>query len=129
MAAELQTAGLIERTGRGTLAPGPVSLDSIAERHHTDQIREDRIAHYRRERIAWREWLTEREQQRATPTPDSTTEPALVATMSEETDEHEQLWWESVLANGPPTEHDPEHEALELLADLLGARILTEAQP
>lgn len=121
--AALATAGLVTRTGRA-VGPGPVTLDDIAAAHHLDEAMEERIARFRRERAAWHDWLALQDQLRgvaaipedAVPVPNS---PVF-------TDEDEYL--AAVLAHAPPPAAEMDEDAaLDLLADVLGARILAGA--
>lgn len=120
---DLQTAGLITRTGWGTVAPGPITLDTIAERHQLDGWRAERIERYRAERNEWRSWLAEREDQRRTsrhPHHDDT-----AITTDSDFDPDHAAWLESVMATGPPLdEEQADIYAIDLLAALLGARIV-----
>ena len=120
----LATSGLVTRTGR-TVGPGLVTLDDIAAAHHLDEVMEERIARFRRERAAWHEWLALQDEVRgvaaipedAVPVPNS----AVFA------DQDEYL--AAVLAHAPPPAAEvDEDEALELLADVLGTRILAGAE-
>lgn len=121
--AALATAGLVTRTGR-TVGPGPVTLDDIAAAHHLDEAMEERIARFRRERAAWHDWLALQDQLRgaaavpedAVPVPNS---PVFA-------DQEEYL--AAVLAHAPPPAAEvDEGAALELLADVLGARMVVVA--
>ena len=118
--AALATAGLITRT-RGHLGPGPVTLDDIAAAHHLDDQRAQRIARHQRERADWHTWLTMREELRES-VPRQPSGDATGHTRALDDDQEEYL--SAVLATGPPG-IDDEHHALELLAELLGARVLT----
>ncbi|MET9029344.1 hypothetical protein ABZW96_27540 [Nocardia sp. NPDC004168] len=55
--AVLTTAGLINHT-HDHLQPGPTSLDDIAHAHGLRQQRIRRLACHRRDRTAWKQWLT-----------------------------------------------------------------------
>ena len=68
---DLEIAGLLTKSGWGTVAAGSVTLDAVAQRLHLEQVREERLERHRTERAAWRRWLDEREKQRA-PRPKST---------------------------------------------------------
>ena len=116
--AALTTAGLITRR-RGHLSAGPVRLDDIAAAHHLDEQRTQRIQRHQRERSAWHDWLTTREDAR-TPVP-APQRP--MATMTEPADPHRDEYLAAVLATGPPEATEEQH-ALELLADLVGASIV-----
>lgn len=121
----LAAAGLINRAGR-SVSPGPVTLDDIAAAHRLDEVQEERIARFRRERAAWHEWLALQDQLRGLTPPDSEeTSPALPP-VPDFADQDEYL--AAVLAHGPPpSAMDVEAAAIELLADVLGARILAGA--
>ncbi|KMV22050.1 hypothetical protein ACT16_13040 [Mycobacterium heckeshornense] len=128
MITELEIAGLVQRTGRGQVAAGPVSLDDIAAAHELDEIRERRIREYQAERAVWREWLTRREHDRTsgalyTPIPAAA---APTQPHNEAEQELEAAYLESVMSTGPPDdeEYALEYEVIELLAEALGARIL-----
>lgn len=124
--AALATAGLITRTGR-TIGVGAVSLDDIAAAHRLDETMAERIDRFRRERAAWHAWLALQDELRSrAPFTEDDQEPVVPATPVF-ADEQEYLC--AVLAQGPPDAgtQAEEHGALELLADLLGARILTTA--
>lgn len=119
--AALSTAGLIVRTGR-TVAQGPVSLDDIAAAYHLDKVQEELIARYRRERAAWHDWLDLQDQLKGiAPQADEETA-ASTPPRPVFADQDEYL--AAVLAHGPPASEDDEYTAIELLADLLGARIV-----
>ncbi len=124
----LATAGLIARLGR-TVVVGAVSLDDIAAAHHLDETLSERIARFRNERAAWHDWLALQDQMRGLALPDDES-----SSSGSEPSEHvfgdEQEYLSAVLAHGPPDHGTPDDElvALELLADVLGARILTPAR-
>lgn len=117
--AELSTAGLVNRR-RGEVGPGPVTLDDIADAHHLDEQRAERIERHRRERAAWHSWLALREDARTA----ATDAPLSDTPISEAPDQHRSEYLTAVLATGPPP-LDEEQHALELLADLVGGRVLT----
>lgn len=117
--AALATAGLITRT-HGTVVPGMTSLDQIAAAHRLDERRAQRIVRHQRERAGWHAWLQSREDARSHaghlgPSSD------VIAAGLEEPDRQEYL--AAVLATGPPT-LDEEQRALDLLSDLLGAKLV-----
>ncbi|MGY2092783.1 hypothetical protein [Nocardia gipuzkoensis] len=56
--AVLTTAGLVNHT-HGHLQPGSTSLDDIAHAHGLHQQRIRRLACHRRDRTAWKQWLTQ----------------------------------------------------------------------
>jgi len=124
----LATAGLIARLGR-TVVVGAVRLDDIAAAHHLDETFSERIARFRNERAAWHDWLALQDQMRGLALPDDES-----SSSGSEPSEHvfgdEQEYLAAVLAHGPPDHGTPDDElvALELLADVLGARILTPAR-
>jgi hypothetical protein len=130
MVIDLEIAGLLTRSGRGTVAHGPGSLDHIADRHHLHETRDSRISRHRAERAIWRTWLVERERLRGT-NPPAVDAPADIAGPSvrrraADDDQEYASWLESVMATGPPDD-DPYHaerEAIDMIADLLGGRIV-----
>jgi hypothetical protein len=129
MVSDLEIAGLLTRTGRGEVAPGPESLDRVAERHRLHDMREDRLVRHRTERAAWRRWLAEREEAHLSGGPShdaASTASASKDGMYEPDDEQElAAWLEYVMATGPPVDqYELEREAIELIAELLGARIV-----
>lgn len=116
----LTTAGLITRTGRAVQA-GRVTLNEIAAAHRLDQTQSELIARYQRERAAWHEWLALQDQIRGVyDAADAGAE--TIPPQPFFTDHEEYL--AAVLAHGPPDTEDVENAALELLTDVLGARIL-----
>lgn len=130
MVIDLEITGLLTRSGRGTVALGPESLDRIAERHQLYQTRDDRIARHRTERAAWRTWLAEREWLRGmNPAVDDTPAEAartIFARHGADDEQEYMAWLESVMATGPPDDelHHAEREAIDLIAELLGGRIV-----
>jgi hypothetical protein len=115
----LRTAGLIT-CDRGGLGPGPVTLDTIAAAHHLDELRAERIRRHQRERAAWHDWLSTREDARSL-----TAETlAPIGTSVEAGDPHRDEYLSAVLATGPPDDADDEQDAIELVAELIGARIV-----
>ena len=119
--AALATAGLVIRR-RGEVTLGTVTLDDIANAHQLDEQRAERIARHQRERGIWHSWLTRREDERTLPVADTGTDEAI----TEPPDQHRDQYLTAVLATGPPT-IDEEQHALELLAELVGGRVLTTA--
>ncbi len=123
--AALAAAGLITREGR-TVMPGPTTLDDIAAAHRLDEVQADRIERYRRERAAWHAWLAHQD--------------ALKAITSAAADRvyasphgrlvlvYEDDYLAHVMAHGPPPADD-EYIAITLVAELMGARIVTETVP
>lgn len=128
MVTDLEIAGLLTKSGWGTVATGPVTLDAIAERQHLEQVREERLERHRTERAAWRRWLDDREHQRApqpatTAVREQTYAPASVGT--DDAQEH-AAWQEAVMATGPPLHDaiDQERDAIDIIAHVLGGRVL-----
>ncbi|KAA1244170.1 hypothetical protein F0Q45_25105 [Mycobacterium simiae] len=120
--AALATAGLITRR-RGHVSPGTVTLDDIAAAHHLAEYRAQRIQRHQRERAAWHDWLELREAARDQPSHDQAAGGMPVA---EPSDPHRQEYLHAVLATGPPS-IDEERHAIDLLAELVGARVLSQA--
>lgn len=131
MITDLEVAGLITRTGRGTVTRGPVDLDAIAHQHRLDEHRTARIERHHAERVVWNNWLAERERLRhGGPAPAEPTTNPTPPVMADNTDDAAQhAYWNAVMSTGPPArDHtDIEHDAIELIADLLGGRIVTAA--
>lgn len=121
---DLEIVGLVTKTGRGTVGPGTATLDGIAAAHRTETTRADRLTRYRAERDQWRAWLLDREQQR-----DAAELAALTARIPAEHLEAERSFWSAAMANGPPdaTEMEMELQAIDLVAAVLGGRVLTGA--
>lgn len=117
--AALATAGLITRT-HGTVAPGPTSLDQIAAAHRLDELRAHRIARHQCERAGWHAWLQTREDARGHAVQLGVAFDVIAAGPDEP---HRQEYLEAVLATGPPT-LDEEQRAIDLLSDVLGARLV-----
>lgn len=120
--AALARCGLITRVGH-TVEPGATTLDDIAAAHQLGEVMADRIDRYRRERAAWHAWLALQDQLKGIPPADQ----ERAATGSAEPfteDRHDYL--RAVLAHGPP-DIDEEQTAIELLGELMGARILVGA--
>lgn len=133
MILDLEIAGLLVRTGHGTVGTGPRTLDDIAEQHHLDATRQDRIHRHREERAAWRAWLAERDRLRvsgAEPEVDAgeaETGSAAVGDRNAADDAYAEAYQSSVMITGPPGLDDLgiELEAIEMISELLGGRILT----
>lgn len=129
MVSDLQIAGLLTCIARGEVARGPQSLDGIAERHQLQDVRDDRLSRHRTERAAWRTWLAEREESHRS-SPPGQEEPmgaaaADVGGYQPDGEQEYAAWLESVMATGPPDDpYGVEREAIELIAELLGARIV-----
>lgn len=115
----LQIAGLLIKSGRGTVATGPTSLDRIAETHHTEGLREDRIARYRAERDQWHAWLDDRYNAH-----DEARMDAIEKARPFEHPTVESSFWEIAMANGPPDDLDVDYNAIELVLSMLGGRIV-----
>jgi len=116
----LEVLGLIRRTGRGTVATGAVTLDDLAAAHHTEDVRQERISRYRTERREWHQWLDQREQARV-----DAEMAALDLLTPTEHAEADRTFWAAVMAHGPP-DHPAvvERDAIDLVGELLGGRIL-----
>lgn len=127
MVTDLEIAGLLTKSGWGTVATGPVTLDDVAEHQHLEQTRQQRIQRHRAERAAWREWLQEREHQRVSAPHDAAELPA-VAPASRGVDDacEHATWLDAVMATGPPPRDEIDHErdVIDMLAELLGARLI-----
>lgn len=117
----LEILGLLTRTGRGTVAVGPTTLDGVAAAHQTESVRQERIGRYRTERAQWHAWLDARDQER-----DEAAAAALERATPAEHDEAARTFWEGVMANAPPgdTDEDAERHVIEMVADQLGGRVL-----
>jgi hypothetical protein len=130
MIVDLEIAGLLTRSGWGTVEQGPETLDQIAGRHHLHETRDDRLSKHRTERAAWRTWLAERERQRESNPHNADTSTATATSSCGRPTPHDEqdyaAWLESVMATGPPDAdlYATEREALDLIADLLGGRII-----
>jgi hypothetical protein len=119
--AALRIAGLITHQ-RGRLSAGPVTLDDIAAAHHLDEQRSQRIQRHQRERASWHTWLLSRDETHHQRVSQQQMTDATGTTRVHDT--HHKEYLSAVLANGPPT-IDEEHDAIALLAELVGARVLT----
>jgi hypothetical protein len=129
MVVDLEITGLLTRTGWGTVARGSESLDHIAERHHLHETRDDRVSRHRAERAAWRTWLAERERLRGSnpPAEDARADTAgrKVGWRGSDDEQEYEAWLESVMATGPPVDpYQTEREAIDMIAELLGGRIV-----
>jgi hypothetical protein len=129
MVAALQTAGLLEPAGWGAVTKGPVPLDDIAARHRVEDVRCERLERHRAERAVWRRWLDDREQRRAAVAAVEAPSPRMFAPAAiggEDAEEH-AAWQRSVMANGPPgrDEIDEERVALDIIAEILGGRLIS----
>ncbi|MEE6140651.1 hypothetical protein SKC41_30620 [Mycobacterium sp. 050128] len=119
--AALRTAGLITHD-RGRLHAGPTTLDDIAAAHQLEEQRATRIERHQRERASWHIWLLGRDQMPHSPANAQPTAGPTV-TSAEVHDTHHEEYLSAVLATGPPL-IDEESRAIELLAELVGARVL-----
>ncbi|OBB16990.1 hypothetical protein A5761_11045 [Mycolicibacterium setense] len=123
MVSALEIAGLLTKSGWGTVEVGHVSLDDIAQQQQLDELREQRIQRHHAERAAWHTWLEERERQRST----APEVPAVAPASRGSNDEQEYAaWQEATMATGPPQRDviDDEREVIEMLTELLGARLI-----
>lgn len=132
MIVDLEIAGLLTRPGWGKAARGPGSLDQLADRHHLHETRDDRISKHRAERAAWRTWLAERESLRGSSPPADEGPTDMTGTSGGRggpDDEREySAWLESVMATGPPDDpYRTERDAIDMIAELLGGRIVAAA--
>jgi len=134
MVLDLQIAGLVVRTGRGSVGRGAVSLEDIAERQRLAQDRADRLERHRRERVAWNEWLLRRERERDYRPGDvellgQAVGGAPRGEYGQAEESVELAYLESVMATGPPPfdEFELELAAVELIARELGGRIVAAA--
>lgn len=128
---ELQTYGLIEPTAPSMVGPGTASLDDIATRHGLPELRQQRIQSFREQRAAWREWLQQRERDRAG-SPETVVGELAPSARPSTTAEHdfEADYLNSVLANGPPEDiEQTEDYAIGLVQDILGATLITRRRP
>lgn len=130
---QLQEAGLLAKMGRTCVGPGKVSLDEIASAHDLDELRDARATRYREQRAAWHDWLEARRRQREGIT-DCTTTPVIAVDPEWELEAEliDEAWKASVMATGPPDE-GPEGErhrelnAITLVGDILGGKIVPTA--
>ena len=129
MVVDLQIAGMLTPGGWGKVATGPVTLEEIAVRQRLDQVRQIRLDRHRSERLAWRRWLDERDELRRTNSPsvaqpERTFAPAAIG--DDEEAEH-AAWLKSVMSTGPPVHDtiDQERVAIEIIAEILGGRLVT----
>lgn len=127
MVTDLEIAGLLTKSGWGTVARGPVTLDDVAEQQHLEQTRQERIQRHRAERAAWQHWLDQREHQR-TSSPQDAAEIPTIAPAGVGTDDASEhaTWLNAVMATGPPPRDDidHEHDVIDMLTELLGARLV-----
>jgi hypothetical protein len=127
MITDLQIAGLLTKTGWGTVAIGPTDLDSIAESEGLAEQRHNRLQRHRDEREAWRRWLDGRDRRRADTAVDVPVAPPTMRGC-EPAEEH-HAWQAAVMAHGPPArdEIDQERDAIDMIADLLGGKVLLKS--
>lgn len=129
MVIDLEVAGLLRRAGRGRVARGHMELDTIAQGHHLAAYKAERLERHQAEREAWKNWLIEREQARNggpethSPAAGVTAEANLWERLDETV---ESAYRDATMATGPPTLDDieREREAIDIIADMLGGRIL-----
>lgn len=119
----LATSGLISRQGRA-VSVGAVSLDDVAAAHHLDELQAERIARYRRERAAWHAWLALQDQLKGIIPGNGEWREIAVQEPSRADDED---WQAAVLIHGPPA-RDDEAAAVALVTQLIGARVLADAE-
>lgn len=127
MVVDLEVVGLIRRAGRGTVERGETDLDTVADRHRLTEYRLERIERHRAERAAWRAWLDARQQMHDHPGQDKELETnGADLVIAGETDSAERAYRSAVMTTGPPDYDDVdfERDALEMIADLLGGRIV-----
>lgn len=124
--AALEIVGLLTRTGRGTVAAGPATLDGIAAAHDTEGLRADRIARYRAERDQWHAWLADRITARE--------EAAMDVNARAAPAEHPDVdnsFRATAMATGPPedpyADYIDDADAVETVLAMLGGRILSMA--
>ena len=129
MILDLEVAGLVTRTGWGTVSAGPNTLDAIANGHRLEQDRHERIErsgpNARPGRHGWPN-ANNSCGRHSPPTTAPSGNPRIAHPVSGPADGDHEAWLESVMATGPPDhddEHEIEREAIELVAELLGARI------
>ncbi|WP_396912020.1 hypothetical protein [Mycolicibacterium sp.] len=123
---DLEVAGLLKRAGRGTVTRGPVELDTIANSHQLGDYRTARLQRHQAERTAWKHWLKLREQAR-NGTPNTGIQEPVAPGLGQVFDEPtERAYIDFTMSNGPPPmdDIDIEREAIHIIADLLGGRIL-----
>lgn len=129
MVTDLEIAGLLTKTGWGTVAIGLVSLDSVSERQRLDEVRQARLHRHRIERAAWRRWLDDAESRRdagSIPPEAGGGRECAPATVGSDHGEEYRAWQAAVMAHGPPPhdDFDVERTAIEMIAELLGGRVV-----
>ena len=107
----------------------PNHSTTIADRHHLHETRDDRMSRHRAERAAWRTWLAERERLRGSnpsaDDPPADTAGTSVGRRGPDDEQEYAAWLESVMATGPPDDrYHTEREAIDMIAELLGGRIV-----
>lgn len=141
--AALAAAGLLVRTGPGQIAVGRRTLDDVAADHHTDDKLAERVLIYQAEREVWHAWLEHRQEQitatrhqppehadthprEGNPTGDPLVEQAYLAHVRSaappQADDHDHAL--DVLGHEDQNIADIEQAAIDLLGQLLGARLL-----
>lgn len=128
MITDLEIAGLITRTGRGTVTRGPIDLDTIAHQHRLADHRATRIEQHRAERAAWKHWLAERERSRQDGPQELTPpqKPSAIRIPGQLDNDAEDAYKHAVMTTGPPPQDDitVERDAIEIISDVLGGRIV-----
>ena len=117
--AALATAGLIRR-GRGAVASGQSASTSSPPPTTSTTTAPNGSARHQRQRATWHAWLAIRDAVRDLPAPGYASANQ-VAAYNTPTDQEEYL--ASVMATGPPPA-DVEHEVLDMVIDMLGARVI-----
>jgi hypothetical protein len=123
--------GLIER-GRGWIRRTTRTLDDVADEHHVADAKAERIERFRSERSTWHRLIAMWNAEPADECPDAERIPEDPMPPDER-----EAWLAAVMATGPPpddpfalTETGPadvegdDHQAVALLADMLGARVI-----
>ncbi len=126
--AALASAGLITRS-RGIVQLGPVTLDAVAAAHDLDELREERIERFRRERKLWHTWLELRGHITSTDPTLFGIAPAGVSTPPPGWDiNEEEALWVARMADGPPADQFEGISVMEaaasLVMEVLGATML-----
>ena len=106
--------------------PGPTTLDDIAAAHRLDEVQADRIERYRRERAAWHAWLAHQDALKAITS--AAADRVYASPHGRLVLAYEDDYLAHVMAHGPPPADD-EYIAITLVAELMGARIVTETVP
>lgn len=130
MVIDLEVAGLLKRAGRGAVTQGPVELDTIANSHQLGEYRTARLQRHQAERSAWKHWLDQREEARNGTQQAGFEETLVAAARSAGLDEPaERAYLKLMMSTGPPPmdDIDIEREVIDMVADLLGGRILAKS--